>query len=237
MKVDILTIAAHPDDVEITCGGTVIKMTEAGYRVAMLDLTAGETGTRGSAALREKEAKKAAKVLGVIHREVLGIPDAAVENNRENKLKVAQKIRDLRPDTVILPYWEGRHPDHYTTGLLGYEACFLAGLAKAPLAGKPHRPFKIIYATQYVPGLRPTFVVDITRQFAKKLKAIFCFASQFSPPKELQNLFPARGEINARMSTDAGHFGHMIGVRYGEPFLMREMAEVRDIVKIPVKSI
>jgi bacillithiol biosynthesis deacetylase BshB1 len=237
MKVDILTIAAHPDDVEITCGGTIIKMTEAGYRVAMLDLIAGETGTRGSAALREKEAKKAAKVLGVIHREVLGIPDAAVENNRENKLKVAQKIRDFRPDTVILPYWKGRHPDHYTTGLLGYEACFLAGLAKAPLAGKPHRPFKIIYATQYVPSLRPTFVVDITRQFAKKLKAIFCFASQFSPPKELQNLFPARGEINARMSTDAGHFGHMIGVRYGEPFIMREMAEVRDIVKIPVKSI
>src|SRR5579862_6023691 len=149
MKVDILTIAAHPDDIEITCGGTVIKMTEAGYRVAVLDLTAGESGTRGTPALREKEATKAAKVLGVVHREVLGIPDAAVENNRENKLKVAQKIRDFQPKTVILPYWEGRHPDHYTTGHLGYEACFIAGLAKAPLRGKPHRPFKIIYASQY----------------------------------------------------------------------------------------
>ena len=137
MEVDILTIAAHPDDVEITCGGTVIKMTEAGYRVGILDLTAGESGTRGSAALREKEARRAAAVLGVVHRENLNIPDAGVENNRENKLKVAQKIRDLKPHTVILPYWKGRHPDHYTTGHLGYEACFLAGLAKLPLAGNP----------------------------------------------------------------------------------------------------
>jgi bacillithiol biosynthesis deacetylase BshB1 len=237
MKVDILTIAAHPDDIEITCGGTVIKMTEAGYRVAVLDLTAGESGTRGTPALREKEATKAAKVLGVVHREVLGIPDAAVENNRENKLKVAQKIRDFQPKTVILPYWEGRHPDHYTTGHLGYEACFIAGLAKAPLRGKPHRPFKIIYASQYDPKLKPTFVVDITRQFEKKLKAIFCFASQFSPSKEFQNLFPARGDIHARMGTDARHFGNMIGVKYGEPFIMREMTEVHDIVKIPVQSI
>ncbi|HXW16619.1 MAG TPA: bacillithiol biosynthesis deacetylase BshB1, partial [Terriglobia bacterium] len=133
--------------------------------------------------------------------------------------------------------WKGRHPDHYTTGHLGYEACFLAGLAKLSLAGKPHRPFKIIYASQYVPTLRPSFVVDITAQFEKKLKAIFCFSSQFSPPKEMQNLFPSRSEINARMGSEALHFGHMIGVRYGEPFIMRETAEVEDIVKIPVKSI
>jgi bacillithiol biosynthesis deacetylase BshB1 len=237
MEVDILTIAAHPDDVEITCGGTVLKMTEAGYRVGILDLTAGESGTRGSAALREKEARRAAAVLGVVYRENLGIPDAGVENNRENKLMVAQKIRDLKPHTVILPYWKGRHPDHYTTGHLGYEACFLAGLAKLPLAGKPHRPFKIIYASQYVPTVRPTFVVDITAQFEKKLKAIFCFSSQFSPPKELQNLFPSRADINARMGSEARHFGHMIGVRYGEPFIMREITAVDDIVKIPVKSI
>ena len=237
MEVDILTISAHPDDVEITCAGTIIKMTEAGYRVAILDLTAGESGTRGTPALREKEARKAAKVLGVVHREHLDIPDAGVENNRENKLRVAQKIRDLKPQTVILPYWKGRHPDHYTTGLLGYEACFLAGLAKVPLAGKPHRPFKIIYASLYVPTVHPSFVVDITGQFEKKLKAIFCFSSQFSPPKELQNLFPSRGDINEGMRSEARHFGRLIGVRYGEPFIMRETAAVEDIVKIPVKSI
>jgi bacillithiol biosynthesis deacetylase BshB1 len=138
MELDILTIAAHPDDVEITCGGTVIKMVEVGYRVGLLDLTAGESGTRGNAVLREKEARRAAETLGVVYRENLHIPDAGVENTRENKLKIAQKIRELRPRTVILPYWEGRHPDHYTAGRLGYEACFLAGLAKLPLDGKPH---------------------------------------------------------------------------------------------------
>ncbi len=237
MEVDILTISAHPDDVEITCAGTVIKMAEAGYRVGILDLTAGESGTRGTPALREREASKAAKVLGVVYREHLDIPDAGVENNRENKLRVAQKIRDLKPQTIILPYWKGRHPDHYTTGLLGYEACFLAGLARAPLSGKPHRPFKIIYASLYVPTVQPSFIVDITGQFEKKLKAIFCFSSQFSPPKELQNLFPSRGDINEGMRSEARHFGRMIGVRYGEPFIMRETAAVEDIVKIPVKSI
>ncbi len=237
MEVDILTIAAHPDDVEITCGGTVIKMVEAGYRVGILDLTGGESGTRGSAALRAKEAGRAAKVLGAAYRESLDLPDAGVENNRESKMKVAQKIRDLKPQTVILPYWEGRHPDHYTAGLLGYEACFLAGLARLPLAGKPHRPFKVLYASQYVPTVRPTFVVDITAQYAKKLKAIFCFSSQFSPPKDLGNLFPSRQDIDGRLSSEARHFGQMIGVRYGEPFIQREVAEVADIVKMPVRSI
>jgi len=237
MEVDILTIAAHPDDVEITCGGTILKMAEAGYRVGLLDLTAGETGTRGNAALREKEARRAAQTLGVAHRENLRLPDAGVENNRANKLKVAQKIREFRPRTVILPYWEGRHPDHYITGRLGYEACFLAGLAKLPLEGKPHRPFKIIYASQYVPTVRPTFVVDITEQFEKKLKAIFCFSSQFSPRKDMQNLFPSRADINARMGSEARHFGLMIGVRYGEPFVTREITEIEDIVKMPVKSL
>ncbi len=237
MELDILAIAAHPDDVEITCGGTLIKMVEAGYRAGILDLTAGETGTRGNAALRAKEARRAAKTLGVVHRENLHLPDAGVEPSRENKLKMAARIRALRPHTVILPYWEGRHPDHYTTGRLGYEACFLAGLAKLPLDGRPHRPFKIIYASQYVPTVRPTFVVDITEQFDKKLKAIFCFASQFSPTREMQNLFPSRADINARMGSEARHFGLMIGVRYGEPFVTHEITEVDDIVKMPVKSL
>lgn len=237
MEVDILAIAAHPDDVEITCGGTVIKMVEAGYRVGILDLTAGETGTRGDASLRAKEAHRAGQALGIVYRENLHIPDAGVENTRGNKLKVAQKIRELRPRTVILPYWEGRHPDHYTTGRLGYEACFLAGLAKLPLEHKPHRPFKIIYASQYVPSVRPTFVVDISKQFDKKLKGIFCFASQFSPRKEMQNLFPSRADLHARMESEARHFGLMIGARYGEPFVTRETAAVDDIVKMPVKSV
>jgi len=237
MELDVLSIVAHPDDTELTCGGTVIKMAEAGYRVGVLDLTAGESGSRGNAVLRDREAARASKVMGLAHRENLGLPDAGLENLREYKLKVAQKIRDLRPRTVILPYWEGRHPDHYTTGRIGYEACFLAGLAKQPLEGRPHRPHKIIYATQYVPSLRPTFVVDITAQFEKKLKAILCYASQFSPQKDMQNLFPSGRDLRERVGSLARHFGLMIGVRFGEPFVTREVAQVDDIVKMPVKSI
>lgn len=237
MELDVLSVAAHRDDTELTCSGTVIKMAEAGYKVGALDLTAGESGTRGSAALREKEAARAAKVMGLAYRENLYFPDAGLEHAREYKLKIAQKIRELRPRTVILPYWEGRHPDHYTTGQIGYEACFLAGLAKLRLEGRPYRPHKIIYATFYVPALRPTFVVDITAQFDKKLKAILCYASQFSARKDMQNLFPARSDLRERVGSLARHYGLMIGARYGESFLTREVAAVNDIVKMPVRSI
>jgi bacillithiol biosynthesis deacetylase BshB1 len=237
MDLDVLSIAAHPDDTELTCGGTVIKMVEAGYRVGVLDLTAGEAGSRGSARLRSRESARASKTMGLALRDNLGLPDAGLADVREYKLKIAQKIRDLRPRTVILPYWDGRHPDHYTAGRIGYEACFLAGLAKLPLAGKPHRPYKIVYASLYVPALRPTFVVDITPYFEKKLKAILCYASQFSSRADTQNLFPSRADLRERVGSLARHFGLMIGVRYGEPFVTREVAAVDDIVTMPVRSI
>jgi N-acetylglucosamine malate deacetylase 1 len=237
MKLDLLAIAAHRDDIELTCGGTVIKMVEEGYRVGALDLSAGESGTRGSAALRAKEAEKAAVVMGLVHRENLGLPDAAIENLRAYKMKIAEKIRELQPRTVILPYWEGRHPDHYTTGQIGYEACFLAGLEKLPLAGAPHRPFKIIYASVYVPAVVPNFVVDVTAQFEKKLKAILCYSSQFSSEKDMRNLFPSRKDLRERVGSLARHFGLMIGARFGEPFVTREVAAVDDVVTMPVRSV
>ena len=237
MKLDLLSITAHPDDTELTCGGTIIKMVQAGYKVGLLDLTAGESGTRGSPNLRSKESDRASRVMGIAHRENLGLPDAALEPRLEYKLKIAERIRKLRPHTVILPYWEGRHPDHYTTGQIGYEACFLAGLAKVPIGGDAFRPHKIIYATLYVPAQRPTFVVDITSQFEKKLKAILAYSSQFSPRKDVQNLFPSQADLRERVGALARHFGHMIGVRYGEPFMTREIAAVDDVVAMPVKSI
>lgn len=237
MQLDVLSITAHPDDTELTCGGTVIKMVNAGYKVGLLDLTGGESGTRGNAALRSRESNRASKVMGIIHRENLGLPDAGLEDSRDYKLKIAQKIRELRPRTVILPYWEGRHPDHYTTGRIGYEACFLAGLKNLKLEGKPHRPYKIIYASMYVPSVRPTFVVDITAQFERKLKAILCYASQFSSRKDTQNLFPDIADLRERVGGLARHFGLMIGARYGEPYVMREVAAVSDIVAMSVKSI
>jgi len=237
MELDVLSIVAHPDDTELTCGGTVIKMAQAGYKVGVLDLTAGESGSRGNALLREREARKASKILGLAHRENLYLPDAGIEDRREYKLKIAQRIRALRPRTVILPYWEGRHPDHYLTGRIGYEACFLAGLARLPLEGRPFRPHKIIYATYYVPTVRPTFVVDITAQLDRKMKAIQCYSSQFSPRQDTQNLFPARGNLRETAGSLARHFGLMIGVRYGEPFVTREVAQVDDIVAMSVRSI
>lgn len=237
MQLDILSIAAHRDDTELTCGGTIIKMVQAGYRVGILDLTAGESGTRGNAVLREREAKRASHLMGLAHRENLHLPDAGIENTREYKLKIAQKIRELRPRTVILPYWKGRHPDHYTTGRIGYEACFLAGLAKLSLDGRPHRPHKIIYASLYVPAVRPTFVVDITPQFEKKVKAILAYTSQFSAQEDMQNLFPSRRDLRERLASLGRHFGLMIGVRYAEPFVTREVGAVEDIVTLPVKSI
>jgi bacillithiol biosynthesis deacetylase BshB1 len=236
-KLDLLAIAAHPDDIELTCGGAVIKMVDAGYKVGILDLTAGETGTRGSIALRQEESARASTVMGIVHRENLGLPDAGVENRRDFKLKLAQRIRALQPRTVILPYWEGRHPDHYTAGQIGYEACFLAGLAKLPLEGAPHRPHKIIYSSLYVPTVLPTFVVDITGQFERKVKAVLCYGSQFSPRQDWQNLFPSRADCRERLAAQARHFGDMIGVRYGEPFVTREIAAVDDLVDMPVRSI
>src|SRR5271167_770628 len=128
--LDILAIAAHRDDVEQTCGGTMLKMAQLGHRTGILDLTQGEMGTRGTAEDRAREAAEAAKILRVSWRQALDIPDGRVENTWENRLKVARVIREQRPRVVILPYWKGRHPDHYTASMLGYEACFLAGLAK-----------------------------------------------------------------------------------------------------------
>jgi len=237
MDLDVLSITAHPDDTELTCGGTIIKMVQAGYKVGLLDLTRGESGTRGSVNLRAKESARAAKVMGIAYRDNLGLPDAALEHNREYKLKIAQRIRDLRPRTVILPYWKGRHPDHFIAGQIGYEACFLAGLARLPLKNQPYRPHKIIYASLYVPSVRPTFVVDITPQFERKLEAILCYSSQFSARKDLHNLFPSRADLRDRVGSLGRHFGLMIGVRYAEPFITREIAAVEDIVTMPVKSI
>ncbi len=241
----VLAIAAHRDDVEQTCGGTLLRAAQRGQRTGILDLTQGEMGTRGSADDRAREASEAARILGAVWRRALDIPDGRVENTWENKLKVAGVIRETRPRVVILPYWKGRHPDHYTTSVLGYEACFLAGLtkldARAPhdAAGPklpPHRPFKIIYATLYY-DVRPTFVVDIGDQFEKKFASIMAYKSQYDDQEAGKDLFPAHDEILARVESMARFYGALGGVKYGEPFLQKEVGLVEDLLAIPVKSI
>ena len=263
--LDVLAIAAHRDDVEQTCGGTLLKMAEAGRRTGILDLTRGEMGTRGSMEERAAEAAEAAKILRASWREALDIPDGRVENTWTNRLKVARVIRQTRPRVVILPYWQGRHPDHYTASKLGYEACFLAGLAKldvdealsteqsafsqvasavaSVVAGEkqdaklaPHRPFKIIYATLYY-DIRPTFVVDITDQFEARFESLMAYKTQFSDQEAGKDIFPSRAEIRARIDAMARFYGMLAGVTYAEPFLQKEVGLVEDVTAIPVKSI
>lgn len=243
MHLDLLAIAAHPDDVELTCGGTLLKMAHSGYKTGILDLTAGEMGTRGTPEIRAREAAKAAKLLRVNWRGTLGVPDSDVQPSRQHKLRLAAVIRELRPKTVILPYWEARHPDHYHASTLGYEGCFLAGLRQLPVEGEPHRPFKILYSTAFA-SVRPTFVVDITAQFEQRRRAILAFSSQFRPPKDESrkqfkktNVFLAIDRLNDEMNLLARQYGEMIGVKYGEPFLVKELMQVHDVVKMDVRSI
>ncbi|MBI3665674.1 MAG: bacillithiol biosynthesis deacetylase BshB1 [Acidobacteria bacterium] len=234
--IDLLAIAAHRDDVEQTCGGTLIAMAEKGYRTGVLDLTAGEMGTRGDAATRAREAEEAAREMLLTHRDNLGLPDARLESTLEAKLAIAGKLRELRPRTVILPYWEGRHPDHYRAAELAYEACFLAGLKKLELAGEPHRPAKILYSALYA-NIRPAFVVDISAQFERRLKALFCYRSQYEDQPTAAGLFPAHQEIEERIRAVARYYGMLIGAKYGEPFIVKEMLRIDDVVKMPVASL
>ena len=236
MPLDLLALAAHRDDVEQTCGGTLLKMAERGYRTGILDLTQGERGTRGTAEERASEAAEAARILKVCWRHALDIPDGRVENNWENRLKVARVLREQRPRVLILPYWEGRHPDHYTASILGYEAAFLSGLAKLPLEGSAHRPFKIIYASLYR-DMRPTFVVDITEQFETRLASLMAYKSQFTDQQAGSGIFPAQKEIRTRIEAMARYYGLLGGVTYAEPFVQKEVGLVDDVMAIPVKSI
>ncbi|MBZ5524648.1 MAG: bacillithiol biosynthesis deacetylase BshB1 [Acidobacteriia bacterium] len=248
-SLDILAIAAHRDDVEQTCGGTLLKAAQRGQRTGILDLTQGEMGTRGTADDRAREAAEAARILKASFRQALDIPDGRVENTWENRLKIARVIRRQRPRVVILPYWQGRHPDHYTCSTLGYEACFLAGLTKlqiqesAPagssqkeLPDPPHRPFKIVYATLYF-DIRPTFVVDITDQFEARLESLFAYKSQYTDQDAGKADFPAHAEIRERVEAMARFYGLLAGVKYAEPFLQKEVGLVEDLTMIPVKSI
>jgi bacillithiol biosynthesis deacetylase BshB1 len=237
--LDVLAIAAHRDDAEQTCGGTLLKMAQQGHRTAILDLTQGEMGTRGTAEDRAREAAEAARILQVSWRQALDLPDGRVENTWGNRLKVARVIRELRPRVVILPYWLGRHPDHYTASVLGYEACFIAGLSKLEMPGdrRPaHRPFKIIYASLYY-DLRPSFVVDITEQFEARLQSLMAYKSQYADQQTGSDIFPAQTEIRTRVEAMARFYGLLAGVTYAEPFVQKEVGLVEDVTAIPVKSL
>jgi bacillithiol biosynthesis deacetylase BshB1 len=235
-SAEVLAIAAHRDDVEQTCGGTLLRMKSIGVSTAILDLTQGEAGTRGSAAERAAEAAEAARILGAAWREALDIPDGRVENTWENRLKIVEVLRRVRPRVVILPYWTGRHPDHYTTATVGYEACFLSGLAKVETGTPPHRPFKILYASLYA-DVRPSFVVDITPFIEDRHRALMAYTSQYANQTAGSGLFVPEEEIRERTFAEARHYGMLAGVRYAEPFVQKEIGLVDDLTLIPVQSL
>jgi bacillithiol biosynthesis deacetylase BshB1 len=254
VHLDVLAIAAHPDDSEITCGGLLIKMIRMGRKVGVLDLAQGEMGTYGDEHDRAAEAASAAKIMGLAYRSNAGMPDAGIEYTQENKLTVAQVIRDTKPELVILPHWEQRHPDHLACSRLGYDACFLAGLAKLSLDGEPHRPRKIIYASYYR-NHDYSFLVDIGEVFEQKLRAIAAYESQFGDPAWVDDVL--RGTAAAETVVASGRknvfapgvhifdllysrsrtLGQMVGVTFAEAYTIKEQMLVDDPQKMPVRSI
>jgi bacillithiol biosynthesis deacetylase BshB1 len=236
--VDLLAIMPHPDDAELLCGGALIRAADQGYRTGILDLTGGERGTRGSRERRRQEAECAARAMGLAVRRNLGLPDASVENTAETRVRLVEAIRELRPSTVILPYLEGRHPDHRVTAQLGYDACYLAGLANFPAAGDRHRPAKILHALAYREDpVKPTFVLDISDVFERKMQTIRCYRSQFDGVDAMGELFPAGVTLYDLVRIQNAHYGSLIRVAYGEPFYTRETVRVDDVVELPVRSL
>jgi len=236
--VDLLAIAAHRDDAELTCGGTLAKAARAGHEVGILDLTQGEAGTRGDAGLRAAEAERAAKVLGVAVRLNAGLPDAHLQNDEPSRARLVELIRATHPRVVILPFPVGRHPDHRIASELGRDACYLAGLARYGAPGAPHRPFKVLYALAYREDpVKPSFVVDISEAFETKLEAIRCYASQFDGARAAGEIFPTGQDLYELIRVQSAHYGSLIRKAYGEPFFCNETLEVQDVLQLGVQSL
>jgi bacillithiol biosynthesis deacetylase BshB1 len=247
MKLFALAIAAHPDDIELSCSGTIIKLTDKGLPVGILDLTRGELGTRGNEKIREKEAKEAAKIMGVNIRENLGLPDGKIQVTMENKIELIKIIRKFQPEIIFSPYWVERHPDHENTSRLVREAWYLSGLEKfkTKLNGKlqePYRPKKIFFYVQYFyQQFIPNLIIDISEVFERKIKVIECYKSQFFNPnvnlKEKETLL-STPDFKEYLIARARFFGEMIGRKYGEPFLTLSPIGLNGIdeVVLPTRS-
>ena len=236
--VDIVAVGAHPDDVELTCGGTLAKAARAGYRTAILDLTRGEMGSRGTAEKRAAEAADAAKRLGISHRINARLPDAGIHNTDNTRQTVVALLRQLRPKVVVLPFPVGRHPDHRVASELARDACFLSKLVRYDANGEAHKIEKIIYAMAYrEDAVKPTFVVDISEEFETKLQAVECYSSQFEGVNTAGELFPTGKPLLDLIRMQNQHYGSLIRTAYGEPFMTEETVRIDDVVSMGVLSI
>jgi bacillithiol biosynthesis deacetylase BshB1 len=237
LTVDVLAIAAHRDDVELTCGGTLLRAAAFGRRIGVVDLTQGEMGTRGSAELRAAEAARAAAVLGLDVRENLALPDAAIVNTPETRAALARVIRRLRPAVVIAPSPWARHPDHRIAAELVRDACFVAGLAKVAPEVPKHRPRKVVHCITYrEDAVKPTFVVDVSDVFERKMEAIRCYGSQFDEATQAGEVYPTGEPLYDVVRHQAAHYGSLIRARYGEPFFTHETMRVDDVGALEVST-
>jgi N-acetylglucosamine malate deacetylase 1 len=237
MTVDLLAIAAHRDDVELTCAGTLIKAAKQGRTTAVIDLTAGEMGTKGDATSRAAEADRAARVMQLSVRENLGLPDAGIVNTPETRALVARAIRRFKPRVVIAPARQGRHPDHRVTAELVRDACFISGLAKVAPELPKHRPVKVLHCISYRQDFeKPTFVVDISDEFEQKLEAIRCFDSQFAGATQAGEVHPTGEPLYDAIRHYAAYYGAMIRTRFGEPFFTTETMRVDDVLSLEVST-
>lgn len=237
-ECDLMAVAPHPDDAELTCGGTLIKAARQGYRTAIVDLTKGETATRGAPELRAQEAERAAALLQLSHRVNAGLPDAHIQNTDDARRVLVALIRELKPRVVISPFPVGRHPDHRIASELCRDACFLAGLANYDAPGEAHRPRKVLFALAYREDpVKPTFVVDISEEFETKLAAIRCYASQFDAAKAAGEIFPTGQDLYDLVRTQNAHYGSLIRRAYGEPYVTDETVRIDDVVAMEVESV
>jgi len=235
-SADILAFGAHPDDVEIGCGGTLIRMTDAGRTVVVVDLARGELGTRGTPETRRREAEEAARVLGAAARENLGLPDGDIRATPDAKQRVAQVIRRWRPEMILIPHDRDRHPDHAHAAEVVYEGAFLAGLPRYDSGHPSHRPDRVLHYMGWY-EFDPTVIVDVSAQFERKMRAIYSFRTQFCPDAsddpETRLTEPGTDwRIRSRMA----HYGSLIGTRYGEGFRVRGRLEIGDLLELRFRT-
>lgn len=234
MRLDALAIGAHPDDVELACGGTLLKLVSLGYRVGVLDMARGEMGTRGSAEIRATEASAASLELKLTVRDNLELPDGHVWLNEESRVKMARKIRLYRPRVVFTHYWEDPHPDHVHSCQIVREGAHVAGLAKydADTGQERFRPHAIAHF-MFPRTAAPTFVVDVTEFAEQKHRAILCYQSQLYDPasKEPETSLSGEGFMR-RVEARQRFYGSLIAVEHAEAFIVREALNIHDPIEL-----
>ncbi len=235
-KVDVMAFGAHPDDIEIGCGGTLIKLVDLGHSVVLVDMVQGEMGTRGTVETRRAEAAAAAKIIGAVARENLKLEDGNIRADEEAKRRVVEVVRKHRPRLVFIPYYKDRHPDHYHASQVAYEGIFLAGLAQYETGQESYRPLRVLYYMDWY-EFEPTFIVDISAQFDQKMDAIYAFSTQFKPGDSFyeQTRLTSR-QYNWALVHRMAYYGSLIGRQYGEGFLIRGRMEVENPLEVKFSS-